>query len=107
VLSAVLRLQGRVAEARALAERTVQWLEQREALGLASVSAYLALAEACLAEGDRAAGQRALRKGMDLLNACANDLPDAALRARLVQVPPHARLIELAQQHLSQPGTAA
>ncbi len=100
VLSTALRLQGRLAEARALAERTVQGLERMEALGLTSVSAYLTLAEACLAEEDGAAGHMALRKAMELLSACADDLPDAALRERLYQMPAHARIVQLARQHL-------
>jgi tetratricopeptide (TPR) repeat protein len=102
LLSTALRAQGRVAEARALAEQATRTLERMDALGLTAVSVYLALAEACFAEADHTAGQQALRKAMDLLSACADDLPEAALRERLYQVPEHARIVQLARQHLAE-----
>jgi tetratricopeptide (TPR) repeat protein len=102
LLSTALRAQGRVAEARALAEQATRTLERMDALGLTAVSVYLALAEACFAQADLSAGHLALRKAMDLLSACADDLPDAALRERLYQVPEHARIVQLARQHLAE-----
>ncbi|HEX8697512.1 MAG TPA: AAA family ATPase, partial [Myxococcaceae bacterium] len=102
LLSTALRAQGRVAEARAMTEQAVRMVERMEALGIISVSTYLALAEACFADADPAAGQQALRKAMDLLSACADDLPNAALRERLYQVPAYARILQLARQHLKE-----
>ena len=101
LLSTALRAQGRVAEARALAEQAVRTQEAMGAQGLTSVSAYLALAEACFATQEQASGQQALRKAVDLLRACAEDLPEPALRERLYQVPEHARITQLARQHLA------
>jgi serine/threonine protein kinase/tetratricopeptide (TPR) repeat protein len=100
LLSTALRVQGRVAEARALAEEAVRHIEDANAMGLSSLGAFLALAEACFASEDRAAGQEALRKAVALLHACAEDLPEPALRERLYQVPDNARLLQLARQHL-------
>jgi serine/threonine protein kinase len=101
LLSTALRAQGRMAEARSLAESAVKALEALEARGLNCVSAYLALAEACFAEEELATGRQALRKAVELLNACAEDLPEPALRERLYQVPEHARIAQLAHQHLA------
>ncbi|WP_224366033.1 serine/threonine-protein kinase [Hyalangium versicolor] len=98
-LSATLRAQGRAEEARAAAEAGVQVLEQIGGLGAGTVGAWLALAEACLVQGDTAAGERALRRAVQCVGMRANDIPDASARARFLhQVPENLRTLELARQ---------
>jgi hypothetical protein len=99
VLSQVLLTQGRAAEAREGAARGVRELEARGGTGLPAVSVYLALAEACLAEGDTQEGEASLRKALQCVHSRARDIPDAAARQRfLLQVPENARTVELAHQ---------
>ena len=98
LLSAALRAQGRVTEARAEAEACVL-LEGAGGLGAASVGAWLALAEACFAQGDPAAGDQALEQASRRMNLRAKDLPDATTRELfLSEVPENARTRELAYE---------
>jgi ATP/maltotriose-dependent transcriptional regulator MalT len=98
-LSAALLGQGRVAQSRVEATEGVRLLEQMGGAGVASVEAWLALAEACLAQGDDAAAEEAMRKAVDCLRRKAADLPDAAARERFLrQVPANARVLQLAEQ---------
>jgi tetratricopeptide (TPR) repeat protein len=98
-LSAALRGQGRLADSLAEAVQAVRLLEQVGGAGAASVEAWLALAEACLAQGDDAAAEEAVRKAVDCLRLRAADLPDAVARERfLSRVPANARVIQLARQ---------
>jgi hypothetical protein len=98
-LCATLMKQGRCAEARTVAEEGVQALERMGGAGAASVGIWLALAEACLDQGDPAAGDGALRRAMQCLLLRAEDIPDAAARERfLSQVPSNARTRALAVQ---------
>jgi tetratricopeptide (TPR) repeat protein len=97
VLSTSLLAQGRTAEAREEARLAVQELEQIGAAGFASTRSYLALAEACFAEGDAPAGETALRNALLCLRARSEDIRDPEFRKLLLLVPEHARAIELAR----------
>jgi serine/threonine protein kinase/tetratricopeptide (TPR) repeat protein len=98
-LSTVLLAQQRVAEARVEAERGVQALEKMGKAGALSVGVWLALAEACFAQADTAAGERALREAVQCLRQRAEDIPEEATRERFFsQVPENARTRELARQ---------
>jgi hypothetical protein len=99
VLSTSLRAQGRLQEARREAEQGVQELEQMGGEGFASVKTHLALAEVCFSSADTEAGESALRRALRCVRARAEDMPEPALRERLLhQVPEHARILELARQ---------
>jgi tetratricopeptide (TPR) repeat protein len=98
-LSAVLLAQQRVVEARAEAEQGVKALEKTGDAGAMSVPTWLALAEACFAQADTAAGENALRKAVRCLRLRAEDIPEEAARERfLSQVPENARTRDLARQ---------
>jgi hypothetical protein len=100
VLTQVLLAQGRAAEARQVATRGVELLEQCGSEGVRAVGIRLALAEACLADGDTPAGEAALRKAVQCLRTRASDIPDEALRQRFLHlVPENARTLALARQH--------
>ncbi|WP_375766624.1 serine/threonine-protein kinase PknK [Archangium gephyra] len=99
VLSSTLLAQGRAAEARQVAESGVRALEQGGNLGVYAVASYLALAEACFAEGDATAGEAVLRKALECVRLRASDIPEAGARERFLrQVPENARTLELARQ---------
>jgi hypothetical protein len=98
-LSAVLRAQRRLVEARAEAELGVRTMEQMGRFGAVSVGIWLALAEACFAKEDQEPGERALREALRCVHLRAEDIPEAAARERfLSQVPENARARELARQ---------
>jgi serine/threonine protein kinase/tetratricopeptide (TPR) repeat protein len=99
VLCTTLLKQGRAPEARQIAESGVQVLERMGGAGASSVGMWLALAEACLAQGDETAGDSALRRAVQCLLLRAEDIPDATARERfMAQVPLNARTRELASQ---------
>jgi hypothetical protein len=99
-LSAALLAQGRSQEARAEAEHGVRLQEQLGGVGAESVSVWLALAEACQAQGDTAATEDALRQGLKRLHLQAEDLPEGAVRERFLrEVPWNARVLDMAKQH--------
>ncbi len=99
ILSNILLLQGRAAEARTVAALGARELEQMGSQGVYAVTVRLALAEACFAEGDANAGEAALREALRCVRARASDIPDDATRARfLSQVPENARTLELARE---------
>jgi hypothetical protein len=99
VLSTVLLAQARGAEARQVAELGVRDLERMRSQGMFVVAMRLALAEACFAEGEIGAGERALREAVRCVQARASDIPDASVReCFLRQVPENARTLELAHQ---------
>jgi DNA-binding SARP family transcriptional activator len=99
LLSAALRSQGRFPEARAEAEACVQMLERMGGMGTAAVRTWLALAEACFAQGDTAAGDQALRQASQCMSLRAEDLPDAATRELFLSaVPENARTRKLAHE---------
>jgi tetratricopeptide (TPR) repeat protein len=97
-LSAALLAQGRAQEARAEAEQGVRTLDPLGNGGVASVGLWLALAEACQAQGDDAAAEGALRKALECLRLRTEDLPDDAARERFLNhVPENARVLHLAR----------
>ena len=99
LLRQILLAQGRAAEAREVATLGVHRLEQCGGEGAEAVGVRLALAEACLAQGDSQAGEAALLHALQGLRARAGDIPDAAARERFLhQVPENARTLELARQ---------
>jgi hypothetical protein len=98
-LSSVLLAQQRAAEARAEAEQGVRALEQMGGAGAMSVGMWLALAEACFAQVDTAAGEHALREAMRCVRLRAEDILEPAARERfLSQVPENARTMEVARK---------
>jgi hypothetical protein len=98
-LGAVLLAQGRTAEAREVATLDAREWGALGGAGAASVGVNLELAECCLAQGDTAAGEAALRQALDCLLSRVEDIPDAAARERFLrQVPENARTLELARQ---------
>jgi hypothetical protein len=99
LLSQVLLAQGRAFEARRVATMAVQRLEECGSDGALTVSVRLALAKACLAEGDAHAGEAALRRALQCVRERARNIPDAAVRERFLrQVPENAQTLELARQ---------
>ncbi len=99
VLSSILLAQGRAAEAREVAELGVGELERMRSEGVYAVGMYLALAEACFAQGDAEGGEAALRKALRCVRARASDFPGPEARERFLrQVSENARTLELARQ---------
>jgi hypothetical protein len=67
--------------------------------GAASVGMWLALGEACFAQGDIAPGEEALRQSLRCLRLRIGDTLEPRARERfLSQVPENARARELARQ---------
>ncbi|MFL5357803.1 protein kinase domain-containing protein [Archangium sp.] len=98
-LGALLLAQSRAAEAREVVELTLRELDAVGEGGMARVGLSRVLAEACFAQGDTAAGEAALRRGLRCLRAYAGELPDAAARERFLQrVPENARTLALARE---------
>jgi serine/threonine protein kinase len=99
LLSQVVLAQGRTAEAREVAATGARAVDAWGGTALPAISVYLALAEACLAQGDTQEGELALRKGLQCLRHRASEIPDAAARQRfLSEVPENARTLALARQ---------
>ncbi|ATB31853.1 serine/threonine-protein kinase PknK [Melittangium boletus] len=97
VLSEILRRQGHLDQARSLARSGVRSLELC-GTGIYMVFIHLSLVEACLAQGDDAEGEAALRKALERVRTWAHDITDAAARERfLTQVPVNARVLALAR----------
>jgi hypothetical protein len=104
LLSQVLLAQGRAAEAREVAALGVRWMEETDCEGHRAVALYLALAEACLAEGDTPAGEAALRRASQCLRKRAEDVPEGEARERfLQQVPENARVLALTRERWGEP----
>ncbi len=98
-LGALLLAQGRTAEAREVAEPALREVARMGPGGIAKVGLLQVLAEACIAEGDTAAGEQALRGALQCVRSRAEDIPDPAARERFLrQVPENARTLELARQ---------
>ncbi len=94
-----LLAQGRAEEARQVAMLGVEELERMGGSGVHAVPMYLALAEACFAEGDSTAGEAALREALQAVRTRADDIPEPEARERFLrQVPENARTLELAHQ---------
>jgi eukaryotic-like serine/threonine-protein kinase len=99
VLSGILLAQGRVAEAREVAQLGVAELERMRNEGVFAVGMYLALAQACFAQGETSAGDAALNKALRCVRARASDIPEPGARERFLrQVPENARTLELARE---------
>ncbi|HEX5744864.1 MAG TPA: protein kinase [Archangium sp.] len=99
VLSSILLVQERMEEARQEAELGVGALERMCSEGVYAVGMYLALAEACFAQGDASAGDTALSKAVKCVRARAGDFPEPKARERFLrQVSENARTLELARQ---------
>jgi Tfp pilus assembly protein PilX len=99
VLSTVLLAQGKVAEAREEAVTGVRELERNRGQGVYAVAMYLALAEACLREGDRELAESSLRQALECVRARASDIPEPAHRARFLrEVPENVRVVALARE---------
>jgi hypothetical protein len=82
-----------------VAAHGAQALEQTGCTGVYRVGMHLALAEACFAEGDTGAGEAALRRALQCVRERAEDIPDAAARARFLrEVPENARTLALARE---------
>jgi tetratricopeptide (TPR) repeat protein len=96
-LCAVLLAQKRPQDARAEAEQGVRVLERLGNAGAVSVGTWLALAEACFAQEDTEAAERALREAVRCMRLRASDIPEPAARERfLSRVPENARTRALA-----------
>jgi hypothetical protein len=99
LLSTVLLALGRAAEAREVAALGVGALEQAGSRGMHAVASYLALAEACFAEGSEGPGEESLRKALACVCDGARDIPEPEARERFLrEVPEHARTLALARQ---------
>jgi tetratricopeptide (TPR) repeat protein len=104
VLSRVLLSQGRAAEARDTILPGMRKLEAMGSTGPPAVGVYLALAEACLAGGDTQEGEAALRRALQCVRQCAQEIPEEAARARFLrQVPENVRILELARHRWGEP----
>ena len=91
--------QGRAGEARQQALLGVQELERMDSVGVGAVASYLALAEACFAQGEEGEAEAALRKALRCVRERARDIPEPAARERfLLHVPENARTLALAHQ---------
>ena len=91
--------QGRVAEARRLAEEALAQLDEQGGLGTCEVPARLAVAQARLADGDLEGGQHALWCALEQLELRAGKIEDAAMREGYLALPHHRRVLELAREH--------
>lgn len=91
--------QGRVTEARQLAEGALVQLEEQGGLGACDVPMRLAVAQARLADGDPEGGRRALRSALDQLDLRVRRIEDAGVRDSYLARVPHRRLLGLARQH--------
>jgi serine/threonine protein kinase/tetratricopeptide (TPR) repeat protein len=91
--------QGRVAEARELAEQALVQLEEQGGLGACDVPMRLAVAQARLADGDPEGGRSALRSALEQLGLRAGRIEDAGMRERYLARVHHRQLIGLAREH--------
>jgi len=91
--------QGRVAEARQLAEEALAQLDEQGGLGACDVLVRLAVARARLAGGDREGGRSALRNALEQLRLRAGRIKDAGMRESYLARPPHRQLMDLAREH--------
>jgi hypothetical protein len=96
---ALFLAQGRVAEARQLAEDALVQLEAQGGLGACDVPLRLAVAQARLAGGDRDGGRSALRSALEQLRLRVDRIDDARMRASYLARVPHRQLIDLAREH--------
>jgi hypothetical protein len=89
----------RPAEAREVADRAIQALEQLGGEGSGAVGAWLSLAEAAIAQGKTGVEEKAMRKAGTILSRRAEDIADPVARERFMsRVPEHARIRELLRE---------
>lgn len=97
--------QGRVAEARQLAEDALVQLEEQGGLGACDVPTRLAVAQARLADGDRKGGRSALRSALEQLGLRVGRIKDAGVRESYLARAHHRQLMDLAREHGMLPST--
>jgi hypothetical protein len=91
--------QGRVAEARQLAEEALAQLDEQGGLGACDVLVRLAVIQARFADGDREGGRSALRSTLEQLRLCAGRIKDAGMCESYLARAPHRQLVDLARDH--------
>jgi tetratricopeptide (TPR) repeat protein len=91
--------QGRVADARRLAEEALVQLEEQGGLGTCDVPTRLAVAQARFADGDREGGRSALRSALERLRLCAGRIKDTGMRDSYLARVPHRQVMDLAREH--------
>lgn len=97
--------QGRVAEARQLAEEALVQLKKQGGLGASDVPIRLAVAQARLADGDREGGRSALRSALEQLGLYVDRIKDAGMRESYLALTHHRQLMDLAREHGMLPST--
>jgi len=98
-LCVALLAGGRPEEAREVADRAIQALEQMGGEGSGAVGAWLSLAEAAIAQGKSGIEENAMRKAGKILDRRAQDITDPAARERFMsRVPEHARTRDLLRE---------
>jgi eukaryotic-like serine/threonine-protein kinase len=97
--------QGRVADARQLAEEALAQLDEQGGLGACDVPVRLAVAQARFADGDREGGRSALRSALEQLRLRAGRIKGAGMRASYLARAPHHQLMNLAREHGLLPST--
>ncbi|HZF52075.1 MAG TPA: hypothetical protein VE093_25655, partial [Polyangiaceae bacterium] len=100
----ILLRRGRLADAERTADEALQCLDELGGAGFCEVPLRLAIAEARAAGGDIAKAREALEQTLRLIDRCADQIPDPAMRARyLNDVPENVRARELARAVLGSP----
>jgi tetratricopeptide (TPR) repeat protein len=98
-LCVALLAGGRPEEARAVADRGIEALEQLGGEGSGALGAWLSLAEAAIAQGKTGVAEKTMHKASQILHRRAQDIPDLAARERFMsRVPEHARMRELLRE---------
>jgi tetratricopeptide (TPR) repeat protein len=87
-LSRALLAQGRAAEAREVATLGTQVLERLGGASAFAMGPYLALAQACAAQGDTQAAEAARQQALQSLQALAEDVPEGPARQQLLREAP-------------------
>ncbi|HEX4421852.1 MAG TPA: hypothetical protein VH165_28265, partial [Kofleriaceae bacterium] len=91
--------QGRIAEARQLAEQTLAQIDEQGGLGICDVPVRLAVAQTRFADGDLEGGGSALQSALEQLRLRADRIKDTGMRESYLARPHHRRLIDLAREH--------
>jgi tetratricopeptide (TPR) repeat protein len=97
--------QGRVAEARQLAEEALVQLDEQGGLGACDVPVRLAVAQARFADDDREGGRSALRSALEQLRLRASRIKDAGMCESYLARADHRQLMDLAGEHGLLPST--
>jgi len=84
--------------ARLAAEAALKMIDGQGGLGSCEVPVRLALARACLAEGDAASGQQALAEALVQMQLRADRIPDPALRESYLNLPTNHQILVLARE---------